>query len=1261
MNNKDKLAHQVVGFNPAVLFKGGSFDFGAADMMVGGNSDQFLGRLVAFLLATVIDEYKKSPFRGITIIAPPASVRNLSEEDFLNAIAAGATSLRGEPPSLEEMAFIRPALTLIRCEQLTVDVVVEAVRSCGANKLICVVDAGKYRNNSLSGPTIIGRMDVLFEEDRWVAHSASLAAQCIEVVKVSRSYIAFHIDEEPPLKAESRKLLVDVDNLFPVFALRDNDPGQLVHDRARRWTAMATTGQLEDALSEIESTGLERALKAQLAIQLISRSGDHGRAANQICEELAKGAEFGADLAVRFARMAERANSPALAEKLLGSSLEHLSAQPSLETALECATSLGNLGLVQCLYDRLELLFPNTALALANRQLRLLGCCRVAPGLDAKLWPSQAGFTGGYEYLFRSLCAQVDVAYEEVVLEVQKRWPEEVELATICCAIHAQASMRSADAIGLAVSVAQSAAYERQAAMVVLWAVRRMMLTDEVPRGELGFYQHPIEVVVRYLARSPWDVRARTALSQLLSVESSGAIGLPIIAGLALDIATAGADIAPAAGAEQLHQISDDEFKVFYTKSHEWMDAQAGVELGVTRLPKEIAGPNTSAISAYLIRMIRYVTNRPDEDVDLKFLERCVHLVCLLEPYPDYQNEDIDALRLLGSKLWLEGQPQRARDLAEQILDMAGEQPKRQRLAWAAFADIYHRTNSSIDALIGISSAMAGGAKVNMHDLWQETYTLLRIARDLGLHDVARSLVPACRRLYEMLGVKSGGKRRMDTIELGLRLNDVNDANPVALQELVSDIAKNCAEVIDDKDELLPAASLLAQSVRLCDVRGMPVEEGIRTSLEKVFMAVGPKMESLLRSISTVSPSADDVIRLHARLDVARNTEDISRDLVVVVMAARRLLLGEPPELTAQAAALAIELLAERSVEVPEAPGSLTVEWPGEYARGLSEKGLAVCLLGLSTAGHLVAVVAQNGKLEVRQSATTEPSFQRRVDRWSAEYPRRYGLIPRDHGNNEFYVSMREIDIPLPQGSDLLIIAEPSLQQVPFNLVLINGEFLGATSAIGIAPSLTWFDAARRKRANHDGRRLAWISASEDLETGGTLGAVLGRLRPTFEKHNIVIDTSRRIPENLLGAQMVVVTAHGGLAGEGRFIRSISDEGVLVESPRALARSLAGVELVILFVCSGGRLDKHPFDNTTVGMPKQLLDRGCRAVVASPWPLDSIVTYRWLEDFLTAWDADETVLTATFRANQAVQAALGDPPQYGLAMTVYGDVLLRKG
>jgi CHAT domain len=110
-----------------------------------------------------------------------------------------------------------------------------------------------------------------------------------------------------------------------------------------------------------------------------------------------------------------------------------------------------------------------------------------------------------------------------------------------------------------------------------------------------------------------------------------------------------------------------------------------------------------------------------------------------------------------------------------------------------------------------------------------------------------------------------------------------------------------------------------------------------------------------------------------------------------------------------------------------------------------------------------------------------------------------------------------------------------------------------------------------------------------------------------------------------------------------------------------LAGALRNVDVVILFVCSGGRTDKHPPANTTVGLAKQILDRGCQAVIASPWPLDTRVPSHWLPAFLERWDNGRSLIEANFEANGIVDRNFAQDPARGLAMTVFGNPSLRRG
>jgi hypothetical protein len=140
----------------------------------------------------------------------------------------------------------------------------------------------------------------------------------------------------------------------------------------------------------------------------------------------------------------------------------------------------------------------------------------------------------------------------------------------------------------------------------------------------------------------------------------------------------------------------------------------------------------------------------------------------------------------------------------------------------------------------------------------------------------------------------------------------------------------------------------------------------------------------------------------------------------------------------------------------------------------------------------------------------------------------------------------------------------------------------------------------------------------------------------------------------------VVIAAHGGILPEGRFIQRLSDEANLAVYPAALASAVEGSSVVILFVCSGGRIDSHPTGETTVGLVKELLDQGCSTVIASPWPLNVGVPPHWLPVFIQEWMTGKTPIEATFLANKNVEKMLGDSPLECLAMNVFGDPLRIK-
>jgi hypothetical protein len=237
-----------------------------------------------------------------------------------------------------------------------------------------------------------------------------------------------------------------------------------------------------------------------------------------------------------------------------------------------------------------------------------------------------------------------------------------------------------------------------------------------------------------------------------------------------------------------------------------------------------------------------------------------------------------------------------------------------------------------------------------------------------------------------------------------------------------------------------------------------------------------------------------------------------------------------------------------------------------------------------------------------------------------------------------------------------VVVADVQLQSFPPNLIRIGEDFAGLRQPMGAAPSLSWLLAAE-KRPLPQGKRVAWISAGE--KQGTTLLTVAERLSDPLKKSGFKLNTDERLPRHFEDAELAIMVAHGGLMPDGRFFQQVRDEGQVVVDAGTFAGSFRNAGVAVLFICSGGRLDRHPGATANVGLAKHVLDSGASAVVASPWPVESRVTYHWIPAFLAAWDKGVMLCEAVFNANEAVRKAM-DSPACTLAMNVYGNPLLRR-
>jgi hypothetical protein len=1252
-------APPLVGFDPRSIFQGVTgFRAGQADLVVGGESRQVLGRMAACYFG-YREEEGRIFFQGVSVIAPPKLVWDYSDEDIHALLLKGLEDVQGGPlPAQAANAFLEH-VTVQRCTQLDSNEVIAAVRTVGGRRVIVVPHSSKYREPALKPDWALGRSGALLAEDMWVPHVVHLAQACCEAAQTGTSVIVFHADEDAPAKQESRQALTDVDLLYPIFLEHAGQANMadLMSRQIPRWVALAAGGRTQVALEELEKAELAADVKRQVALQVVARAGDGRKTLELLHERLAEFEMLPADAAARFGQMAYKFGDKELARRLFAACVDDLNDEMWLETSLMTATSIAEAALVERCWNRLSSLFKNSVVLQENRDFRLMLICDASanPSLAAT---SKAGFEEFHVFISDALSPEEKPNYGALVESVRARWAESLPLAAVCIALHALGRGDLPSAVVFAELALEDGVYEAQAARTLLGALQRMFLLQVRTSAGMDEYKLPLLHIMRYLGGHPSEAGLRARVASALSVESAGAIGLPLLASFAIDVVARGANLKDAARLPEA--ASEEELKNFIVRAYGWMTGQGAIEPGVTRMPAEVVGGNAASLIAALERMMRYAARNQDAPEDLKALQDWAYMVCLLHPHAPEFSADLDALRLLAVKLSVHGQPQRARDIAEQILILGSDSAERQRLAWGNYADVYQHTRSPVDALIGVTCAALTNAPLGAADLYQEAYTLLRVSRDLHMYGFARAILPACRRLIGIQGLGEMGLQRLAGVEIALDVAESSEIDVPGRVALLGRARVHCEDVMQGGDELFPAAAQFLQVAGALERDGHELPQAAATVRAVLYQRLGLETATFLKALSAAHPTAEEVVWLHNRLGAASNSEDTAGDQLSVVLSAHRLLQHRTPEISPEQAAVAAELLSDRSLGLETAARPLTVAWPCQFIANLSKSGLGVLMVATDNNGEVVAAVAEHGDVRIERPAVKGHTFASLLSAWSATYPYRYGFIEREEGNGEFYSSMRDIELPMPNTDRVLIIAEPMLQQIAFNVVLADGRLVGESKAIGLAPSLTWFEDVRRRPRTPSHIRYAWISCSPESEAFGTLDMLFARLGPVFDHHGFTTDTSGRIPDNVRGASIAIATAHGQLTTEQRYIHRIADEHDLTESPVALARALAGVELVILFVCSGGRVDRHPIANTTVSLPKMLLDRGCRAVVASPWPLAAAVPGNWLERFLEAWEGGDTVLQASFKANQRVAERLGQEPALSLAMAAYGDVLLTK-
>lgn len=279
---------------------------------------------------------------------------------------------------------------------------------------------------------------------------------------------------------------------------------------------------------------------------------------------------------------------------------------------------------------------------------------------------------------------------------------------------------------------------------------------------------------------------------------------------------------------------------------------------------------------------------------------------------------------------------------------------------------------------------------------------------------------------------------------------------------------------------------------------------------------------------------------------------------------------------------------------------------------------------------------------------------------WNSKYPQEYGFYNLETDGNLFYESISSLNI----GSEIeisrrsIFFIDPLIHSITPKVFNSNSIFWGISKSISLSPSIRWLsnNIIFQKSKQENNVLKAWIS--DDISNGYLLNAMASNFSEeggVFEKYNIELDRTNGLPKSISNSKLAIIAAHGGISYTNSHFSAISDEGNLRVHYLDFANQIENCTVVILFVCNSGRFDSHPEYSTTISLQKELLNRGCSAVISSPWPLKGFMTFKWLPEFMKAWvDEKKQLQDAVFEANLYIQTYYNDPSD-SLALTIYGN------
>lgn len=1311
--------------------KPGAFSWGGVEIFcLGPHQTIQVATACAEMLAHCIN--KDNPervFDSIHIILPPTLE---SAQDIYDIIATSYD--RSATADLEDLkSRIKKRIAAHISTDLDGQRLAQLAASLGDKSAALIVDADLYETgiptlpsphaNSSESPSQPG---FHFDDWPWSDRIARLTEALVEDLRDRQSMAILLSQQFAPIHKNSVARILGVDG----SGVTTQSPSyiQVISAQEERWAKMIRLGKTEAVLTEINELPLDDFMRAQLRAQALFSAGAPGAGLEEVesyIETLKTAAS--PTLLLKLAIMAIESAQIEKSLRLLRDSIARgIDEETQFRTAISLARRLGASQELSELRRQISLLLPFSDTGVREA---FLSCSAPADFANfiAEARKSLRGRTPSGTSLFLTKLASEFAKgnYEADFLagELRKAYPHHADEAILIIADREIRRGRHREAAYICISHTWSKGTEseRSAIRLLLESVEGLLLRmgeQSVDDDIINYLSTCFRFVANYLFQNPEDSTTKRHLVKLASPHT-GPYGYTMLGHMASqDLLYVEPDgLYEPSTSEEV--VPDEIFLGFLKKSLEATDEEGIVLLG-QGLALETPGYSARRLLDQVWRMIQTLDVAGADDSHCDILLKLLHVGLVLARKVARPGEVSQLIGRVAISLSLSGYGQMARDLAEHIMLMVTQSNRNELLfAWLEYAEIYLRLKRPQEAIVWLSVALSrADAPWPCAASYHSAFLTARILRDLSMYDLAIKAANYAKDLAQRVGLHGGTVRRLDFLEASIEVAQLQQERFTAERDerilgLGNRLVYRLAEGREEKDELLPYASLLASLVMKMSTAGLETSAFL-VELRKTAESLYGHAKIFLLSLIDPPTTSGGIAEFARGLRRTRDPEDAISDVYFLPVLARNAL-GRA-EVTSEIERLALlEWLTDRSIQAPsntlatsgvlEARNYLARELAhseskdglrrelgllqelleqsgptdavhvppdaftlAEFAGEMSTRGVDLHAFGLVGSSEIrLALVSAVGGHLMNVEVTKDVFDVEAFSRWKNTYPYGYKSNSPSSGQdiNDVERSLQGIGIPLGDSTcPALLIPEAGLQIIPPNFVLSDGTLSGLRRPMASAPSLTWLRSMNKLSREPNCRRAAWIPSSPTSSNGNILNNPLEMLTSTLEAvlsgAGFSMSSDVNPPAALRSADVAIVGAHGAVEEMTDWFRAIADENNLRLSPIQLAESLAGATLVILFICSGGRLDPHPFASAVMGLPQTLLSRGCRAVIASPWPLAVTVPQYWLPAFLNSWDGGATVVEANFLANQAVAKSYSFHPSHSLAMNLFGDPLFSN-